>query len=285
MLLEYAAGLIPRKIIRFLRCASLAVEDFRNHDGMEYAGYLSFIVLLSMFPFLVFFSAVASSILGVFDKNQVLYAKLFDVLSSELPHDTMAALLPRIEEILSGPPQSLLTVAIIGVIWTASSVIEGVRNVLNRAFRVSFPPPYVLRRLISIFQFLVTALIMIVSTLCVIFIPVIFDAIDERWHIFRFVITKVIVFFSISWIYFVVPNLRQSFSVVFPGAFVVTILWSLSSMTFSWYLKNYHVLNTIYGNLAGVIAAMLFFYVLSIFFIYGAELNYRLSANSYFSLF
>ncbi|MFV9839237.1 MAG: YihY/virulence factor BrkB family protein [Aaplasma endosymbiont of Hyalomma asiaticum] len=285
MLLEYAGGLIPRKITRFFKCVSLAVEDFRNHDGMEYAGYLSFIVLLSMFPFLVFFSAVASSILGVFDKNQALSEKLFNVLSGELPHDTMAALLPRIEEILSGPPQSLLTVAIIGVIWTASSVIEGVRNVLNRAFRVSFPPPYVLRRLISIFQFLITALIMIVSTLCAVLIPVIFDAIDERWHILRFVITKIIIFFSISWIYFVVPNLRQSFSVVFPGALVVTVLWSLSSMTFSWYLTNYHVLNTIYGNLAGVIAAMLFFYVLSIFFIYGAELNYRLSTNSYFSLF
>ena len=284
MLLEYAGGIIPRRVTRFFRCVSLALMDFRNHDGMEYAGYLSFIVLLSMFPFLVFFSAVASSILSVFDKNQALYVKLFDVLSGELPHDTMAALLPRIEEILSGPPQSLLTVAIIGVIWTASSVIEGIRNVLNRAFRVSFPPPYVLGRLISIFQFLITALIMILSALCIVLVPVIFDAVDERWHILRFVITKIMVFLTISWIYFVVPNLKQSFAVVFPGALVVTILWSLSSMTFSWYLSNYHVLNTIYGNLAGVIAAMLFFYVLSIFFIYGAELNYRLS-NRYFSLF
>ncbi|MDB1135635.1 YihY/virulence factor BrkB family protein [Candidatus Anaplasma sp. TIGMIC] len=266
-----------RGVVLFFYCARKAIIDFRDHAGMEYAGYLSFMVLLSLFPFLVFFNALTSSILSVMDKDSVLYDKLFDFLSWELPYDTMAALLPRIEEILSGPPQSLLTLAIVGVVWTASSVIEGIRNVLNRALRVSAPPPYILGRMFSILQFLVIVVFMMLSTLCITLLPIIFEMVDVHWAILRFALIKLMLFLSIAWIYFIVPNLKQEILVVVPGAVIVTILWSLSSTMFSWYLSTFHVLDTIYGNLTGVIAALLFFYILSIFFIYGAELNYRLS--------
>ncbi|SCV65170.1 hypothetical protein ANAPRD1_00784 [Anaplasma phagocytophilum] len=269
--------MILQKVLTFFKCICKAVIDFRDHDGMEYAGYLSFIVLLSMFPFFVFFNALTSSIVSVLDKDQFLYTRLFDVLSGELPHDTMDALLPRIEEILSGPPQSLLTVAIGGVIWTASSVIEGIRHVLNKALRVSAPPPYILGRMFSILQFLIIVAVMMLSVLFAVLVPIIFEVVGRHWEFLRFVVSKVVLFIAVSWIYFMVPNVRQNILVVLPGAAVVTATWTLTSMAFSWYLSTFQVLKTIYGNLTGIIAAMLFFYILSIFFIYGAELNYRLS--------
>lgn len=277
---ESVLGTICARIGRCFNCVSLAIVDFKLHDGLERAGYLSFLLLLSIFPFLVFLNALASSVLSVLDKDHIVYTRLFDILSGELPHDTMAALLPRIEEILLGPPHSLLTVAIVGVVWSASSVIEGMRNILNKALRVSVPPPYVLGRMFSILQFLVIVIAMIFSFLSIKLIPILFDTGESRWEILRFIMSKLVLFVSIAWIYFMVPNQKQSIFAVFPGAAAVTVLWSLSSTAFSWYLSNFHVLKTIYGNLTGVIASLIFFYILSIFFIYGAELNYRFSYSS-----
>ncbi|WP_049756292.1 YihY/virulence factor BrkB family protein [Anaplasma centrale] len=264
----------------FFKCAGLAIADFRRHDGLVYSGYLSFIFLLSTFPFLVFFTAMTSTALNVLDKHEDFLQGLVTSLLSELPHETIAALLPRINEILSGPPQSLLTVAVVGIVWTASSAIEGMRTVLNKAFRVSAPPPYILGRMLSILQFLAIVLVMMCSVLFTVLVPIILDILDPKWGYLgyiKYIVSEVILCLSVAFMYYMVPNTRQRMGVVLPGAVVVTVLWSLSSFTFSWYLSNFRVLHTMYGNLSGIVASMLFFYIISIFFIYGAELSYRLS--------
>ncbi|MCU7611682.1 YihY/virulence factor BrkB family protein [Anaplasma capra] len=268
------------KIGSFVKCAGLAVADFRRHDGLVYSGYLSFILLLSAFPFLVFFTAITSTALHMLDKQEDFLRVLVNSLLSELPHETISALLPRINEILSGPPQSLLTVAIIGIVWTASSAIEGMRTVLNKAFRVSAPPPYILGRMLSILQFLVIILMMMLSVLFIVLVPIILDVLDRRWGYWSYIkytVSEAVLCLSVAFMYFIVPNTRQRIGIVLPGAIVVTVLWTLSSFTFSWYLSNFKVLHTMYGNLSGIVASMMFFYILSIFFIYGAELSYRLS--------
>ena len=73
------------------------------------------------------------------------------------------ALSPRIRGNPSGPPQGLLTVAILGAIWTASSAVEGYRTVLNRACRVATPPAYVWRRLLSIAQTLILSFVVVLA--------------------------------------------------------------------------------------------------------------------------
>ena len=271
-----------RTVKTFFKCAYFAVFDLIRHAGIEYAGYLSFVVLLSLFPFLIFLTAVASNVLSILDKDGLFYVKLLSALSDELSHDTMYALLPRINEILSGPPQSLLTIAVMAMIWSASSVIEGIRNVLNKAFRVYAPPPYLLGRLFSIVQFLAMVLIVIFFTVCMVLIPILFE-VTRGWQYFKVSIAEFMLFICVFWLYFVVPNKRQTLWAVMPGAVMVTILWTASSMIFSWYLSNFSVLRSIYGNLTGIVAALLFFYVLSILFIYGAELNHRLFKHMYHS--
>jgi membrane protein len=63
---------------------------------------------------------------------------------------------------------------------------------------------------------------------------------------------------------------------VLPGAAIVTLLWMEAAQLLSGYLSNFNQVNLIYGSLGSVIAALLFFYISNIIFIYGAELNYLL---------
>lgn len=261
------------------RCFYKAAADTVNHDGIELAGYLAFLSLLSLFPFLVLLVALG----GVLGEHQI-GQEFVTVLFSYVPSHVSAALNPRVTEIVSGPPQSVLTVAILGAIWTASSAVEGLRTALNRAYRVSTPPAYPLRRLLSIAQLLLLTAVVIIVMIGLIFVPILYDYLSYHMN-FAFGsavawvsigLTFVVLFFVVASIYYVLPNIRQSFITTFPGTATVVLMWILMARLFSLYLSQFNQVNLIYGSLGGIIAALLFFYLISLIMIFGAELNYRL---------
>jgi membrane protein len=65
----------------------------------------------------------------------------------------------------------------------------------------------------------------------------------------------------------------QSWQRVLPGATLATGLWFAATVTFGWYVTNYANYAVIYGSLAAVIALLVWFYVVSIVILIGAEFN------------
>lgn len=266
------------------QCFWKAVVNTVNHDGIEHAGYLAFLGLLSMFPFLVFVFAIV----GLMGEGAAGASFIADVLHA-LPRHVSQALEPRIEEIVFGPPQGLLTVAILGAVWTASSAVEGVRTVLNRAYHVATPPAYWFRRLLSIAQLLLFAFILVMGMLLLVTIPLVLHHIEtwlgvsfistseERIGKLAFVFTLGALFSTIYCMYYLIPNIKQRFVTVAPGAMIVVMLWLGAAKLFTLYLSNFNQVNLIYGSLGGIIASLLFFYICNIIFIFGAELNHQIS--------
>jgi membrane protein len=177
---------------------------------MEHAGYLSFLILLSIFPFLIVLISLASTFANFLDQYNIGWAFIID----HMPQDILASLMPRIREIISGPPQSLLTLAIVGAVWTASSTIEGLRTILNKAYKVPVSPPYILRRVLSILQFLVITLII---TLTIVLVPMLIDFSYHRLSYTKYLLIEFVLFIVVSWLYFMLPNVKQNMSDVFPG--------------------------------------------------------------------
>ncbi len=253
-----------------------------THDGIEHAGYLSFMGLLSLFPFLVFFVALA----GFFGEGEV-GREFILLLKSVLPNDTISVLLPRIDEILDGPPRGLLTVSMLAAIWTASSAVEGYRTVLNRAYHVGTPPAYVWRRLWSIGQLIIFTALIMFGMITLIAAPSIIEwlavitgytitygnVIDVGWALQ--IVTGLVLLFVVALAYYTLPNIKQSLSAILPGACVTIFLWALAVKGLRVYLETFNQVNLIYGSLAGIIAALLFFYIINVIFIFGAELNYQ----------
>lgn len=261
-----------------------AIVNLINHDGVEHAGYLAFLALLALFPFLVLLFALLGFI-GGGDIGAQFIAATF----SHLPQNMVEALEPRIVEITSGPPQGLLTIAILGAIWTASSAVEGYRTVLNRAFRVHTPPAYHWRRLLSIAQLLIFSFIVIISMVALVFFPVAWAHLESHvtlpqflqnfsveWSDYLYYITAALLFIMVCNMYYVLPNIKQSFLRVAPGAAVTVAGWLIAVKLLTYYLSSFEQVHLIYGSLGGVIAALLFFYIINVIFIYGAEFNYLL---------
>jgi len=253
------------------------------NDGIEMAGYLTFLSLLALFPFLVLIVA-AFGFIG----QGALGAQFVEFLVEHLPQDAMTSLLPRIEEITSGPPQGLLTVAIVAAIWTSSSLVEGMRSVLNRAYKVSEPPHYFFRRMLSILQILLFTLLIIVVMAIMVFAPyamqlfmnatgVLVPLAVERVFVDYFMfIGAGLLFVGVASLYYVLPNVKQRLISVAPGAALVVILWLVGTSAVSYYLDHIGTVNVIYGSLSSLIATLIFFFVMNIIFIYGAEFNHML---------
>ncbi len=267
--------IIPAKILR------ISVIDAVRQDGIEHAGYLAFLSVLSLFPFLIFLI----SIIGFVGGSELGATVIYDVVNT-LPQQAAQTIMPRIKEIVVGPRQDFLTIAIIGVIWTASSSVEGLRTILNRAYRVHLPPPYISRRLISILEFFIitfsiTAVIMVFVILPNLVQHIPFQPLQEFIQncdipkIHNFAIS-IFLALAVSLLYYAIPNVKQKITRTFPGAVLTVFLWTVTKKLFLIYITQFDQFNFVYGSLAGITIYLMFFYLVNLIFIVGAEFNYHL---------
>ena len=266
-----------RLLKKSLRIIYRAGDNLVMHDGVELAGYLSFLSLLALFPFLVLMVAGA----GFMGQGEV-GARFIELILIHLPHEAVVAIRPRIEEIMLGPPNGFVTLSILGAIWTSSSMVEGMRTVLNRAYHVGNPPTYLWRRAMSIVQLLLIMMIIMLLMTVIVFAPIVLEQVRlpmpgdvlDLWNQYFFYVSGFLLFVTVAALYYVLPNIKQSLLAVVPGAAVVVILWIAGAGAFTLYLSNVDQVNIIYGSLGGFIATLLFFFILNVIFIYGAEFNH-----------
>ena len=266
---------------RIIKCFYQAAVKLVEHDGVEHSGYMSFIILLSIFPFMVFLLAL-STFIGASELGQNFIVLFMDTM----PELATSSISSRINELGNSPPQSLMTLAIVGSIWTASSFVECLRTILNRVYEINSPPPYIRRRLLSIIQFLVISILITFTMFLVVIIPiflskvpVILEMIDQHKRTLNFLRYSIILcslFITASSLYYIVPNKQLSFIDVIPGALLTVALWVISGHLLSTYIIYYNQLSIVYGSLGGIIVTLIFFYIINIIFIYGAEFNYLL---------
>jgi membrane protein len=270
---------------KLYRCVYQSIEDTINHDGVEHAGYLSFLLMLSIFPFLFFMMAIVS-IFGTAN----LFEYIIDFIVDNTIDNIVSVLKPRIKEITNAPPSSLLTFAIMSAIWTASSTFEAMRTILNKASRVTNPPSYLFRRFISMVEFILIIFMTIFVMLIFGVLPSLlsdfatyFDlknssyylAFEHETKLFRDVIILCYGSFLVSFLYFFLPNKKQKFTHTLPGTICVILSWMVFTYLFKYYLATFSQLNVIYGSIVGVIVALLYFYFCSIIFVFGAEFNHN----------
>lgn len=259
-----------------------AGDNLVENHGLETAGYLTFLALVAVFPFLVLIVA-AAGLVGQGKSGQ----EFITLLLNNMPQDAVAALAPRIHEITSGPPQHMLTFAVLGAIWTSSSAIEAVRGTLNRAYRVHKPPAYFRRRMLSVVQVIILTSLILVVMLAFVVLPLVFDAINRHTGIVfpagvhHFMqsylgdMATLALFVVVSTFYYVLPNIQQRWMTVFPGALLVVVAWVMAVKIVGFYLTSLTNVTLIYGSLSGFIVSLIFLYVLNVIFIYGAEFNHE----------
>jgi len=254
-----------------------------RNDGFEMSGYLAFLTLISIFPCSIFLAKILSMMSGIFADYENEYfghkiiddfAQSFDFLSN-LPLQTLK---DDIKNIFVGPPRSIVSFAIFGILWTSSSTTQGLKVSLNRAYRAEKTKPYLIVRLYSILQFIfvsfITIIVMLILNIAPIFI--------KKFHIDELYVfgglksqyfNVAILWLYVVWLNKMLTNKKLYFSRIIFGSILTVCSWILSSKILMVYFAKFLQFNIIYGSLANIVSILLFFYVIFICFIFGAELN------------
>ena len=259
----------------FITVLQLAGTRFVAHDGFALAGYIAFVGILSLFPFL-FFLAALFGFFGVTEPGTYFAAFLFH----NIPEAVAESLETPLAEIFQNTYGNLLTISMLGALWTAGTGLEGVRTALNRALNVDRKRAYWRRRGQG------AAILTVMAgglTLTLMFAPYawnmaleILDLSDELslpWGLIQYAVSGLCFLSGTCVLYHFLPARRPTWRGVLPGAVLVLAASLAFSKMFGLFLSYFDTYTAVYGSLGGAILALLFFYYLGVFFIFGAEVN------------
>ena len=255
-----------------------AIVNLVNHEGMELSGYVSFMAILAIFPFLIFVVAIAGFI-GEAEGA----GKFIGLAVQFIPPEVAKVLGPTITNIVTHPRGDLLTFGILFAIWSASSGVEALRLLLNRCYAVPETRSVYMLRLQSLLLVILSAIAVAILSFAIVLAPVIerllahfhIDVLvdPEAWFRMRYgavIPTTMIVLIAL---HLLLPNRKGRLSEIWPGTLITAVLWITGAAAFSVYVDNLANYNVTYGSLGGIVLSLLFFYVAAIIFGFGAEMN------------
>ncbi|MDF3040485.1 MAG: YihY/virulence factor BrkB family protein [Thermomicrobiales bacterium] len=256
----------------------LAVKDFLDDDMATYAAALSFHVLLALFPFIIFLLTLlgATGLAPFFDQ-------LLGQARVTLPPDAFQILEQVVGEIRNRPGQGILSFSIVLALWAASAGMRSVTNALNRAYDVDETRPIWQRYPLSVLYTVGLAALVLLSGAARLAGPQVVERVTNRfgitshiatlWTWLRWPAVVALLLLVVALIYYLGPNVDQSFRYVTPGSVTALIVWIIASAGFSAYIERFGDYGATYGSLGGMIVLLLYFFVSGAVLLFGAEIN------------
>jgi membrane protein len=254
------------------------IGNLVRHEGLEFSGYISFMALLALFPFLIFVVAIAGFIGEAQDAGRFINLAL-----AVMPPEVGSVLTPAIANIIAGPRGDLLTFGILFAIWSASSGVEALRLLLNRCYAVRETRSPLLLRLQSVLFVVLSALVIVLTSLAFVLAPVIQRLLEhlhlsalmdgEAWFQLRYGAAAPAVMLLLLVLHIFLPNRKPRLGEIWPGILITAMLWLAGAAGFSIYVANLGTYNIAYGGLGGIVLSLLFFYIAAVILGFGAEVN------------
>lgn len=258
------------------------LKKINEHRVTGLAAEQAYYYLFSLFPMII----LLLSILPYLSINS---ETALDFLNDLAPSQITDLIQDTIITILNERNNGLLTLGIIGTIWSASNGVNAFINSMNIAFEIKETRNYLTTHLLSILLTFGVIFALIISLALPVFGNIIFDlaghflplsqSFQSFFNVARWGIAGIVVPTVISCLYHFAPNIHLPFKQVFAGAITATILWLILSFGFSIYVNNFANYSATYGSLGGVIVLILWLYLTGLSLIIGGEINAILYRN------
>ena len=253
------------------------------NDGFIHAGNLAYLALMSLFPFVI----VAAAVAGLFGQTKEGLAAVNGILQT-MPPDVAEMLKKPIEDVINARSGSLLWLGALVGLWTTGSFIETIRDIIRRAYGVTFSRPFWEYRLGSVGMIIgAVVMAMLAFSLSVLlsgvqeFIVSLIPRGDELVGLvtlFR-VVPALMLFGSLYLIFYTLTpkRYRRMGCRKWPGPAFVTVWWLATTALLPVVLSSLGGYDLTYGSLAGVIIGLTFFFIIGLGVVIGAELNAALA--------
>ena len=251
------------------------IRKFLEDQAPNWAALIAWNALFAMFPIVIFAASLLGLVLRLFGQaNDRIYSTIF----TAIPGDSR----PLLDAVTTVKSQSgvLFIVGLVGLLWGGSALF----GVIEQAFAVIYhtkPRDFLRQRLIAFgMVFLFTILVGVaVATSALLpalkHIPNIPEFLYSGVAAFILQVAVGITagFLLFGSMYYVIPNRKQQFRKVIPGALVAGLLFELITLLFPLYLSINNGINQ-YGKTFGLFfLLMTFFFFLGLITMIGVEVN------------
>jgi membrane protein len=252
-------------------------------DGFIHAGNLAYLALLSIFPFVI----VAAAVARLFGET----AEGMDAVNALLqtmPPNVAEVLRHPIHDVIEARSGSLLWLGALVGLWTTGSFIETIRDIIRRAYGVTYSRPFWEYRLGSVGMIIAAVVLaMIAFSVSILLSGVqqfLVDRIPGAGDLVGLLTLlraapALVLFGSLYLLFFVLTPKRYRLSRCrkWPGAAFVALWWVTTTALLPVILSSLVNYDLTYGSLAGVIISLFFFFIIGLGLVIGAELNAALA--------
>ena len=259
----------------------LAWETFKRlgaDEAIPLAGNIAFRMMFSIFPFLIFLTALAG-----FIGSEAWVEHTVQLLLSVAPTNVVASVSREIRSILTVPRVDFLSLGALLTIWSAMAGVDSVRVCLNRAYDVTETRKTWQLYLLSVLGVIGSAVLFLALSLLIVVYPVFVRIVTdvtgnfppqfanvEQW---RYPIAILLMLVAVHAAHRLLPAKRLTFKHVLPGVWFTVICWMFMSYVFSVWLTRFNSFTSTYASLSGIFIIMFFIYLAALVLIAGGELN------------
>lgn len=258
------------------------VYEFKRDGCTDLAAGLTFFAVLSVFPALL----AVVSILGVIGQGEQTSRSLLDIARTVgVPPNALDLLEGPLQQLATSPGAGLaLIVGIAGAVWSASGYVRGFGRAMNSLYRAAEGRPF---WKLYPFMLLITVVVLAIAIIMMLILVVsgpIAEALGRLiglgsvtvmvWNVAKWPVLVALVVAVITLLYYATPNVRQARLRWFSfGAVLTIIVMGLATAGFGFYIANFASYNATYGAIGGVIVLLLWFWIMNIVLLFGAEFN------------
>ena len=253
------------------------------NDGFIHAGNLAYLSMLAIFPFFILGAAVFSAIGEESERAATVNAVLV-----ALPPVVGNVIEPVARDVINARSGLLLWLGGLVGLWTVSSLIETIRDILRRAYGTKATQAFWKYRLFSA-GLIVGAVLLLMASLIAQFlistaqevIDAYFPALVDWASALRLtrIVPALALFGSLYLLFYTLtPSAyRKRRYPKWPGALATTLWWITVTVAMPAVLRSFFSYDLTYGSLAGIMIALFFFWLVGLGVVIGAELNAALA--------
>lgn len=259
-------------------------DVLRNHT-LQMAAALSYYFVLSLFPSLIFLSAVVAYL-----PVPNLFEEALGMMARFLPADSMGLVRRVLADVITPNRGAFLSFGIIGTLWTASGGFSAAIEALNIAYDVQDDRPFWKTRPLAILLALITGFLLLLALSVMIVGPRFGQWLAIRvhlssvfvllWPYIHWSIAIAFTVLAVEALYFLAPNVKQRLLATLPGAILAVGCWLALSYLLGMYFRHFANFNKTYGTMGAAIALMTWLYWTGFAMLLGAELNAELAKIS-----
>jgi membrane protein len=253
------------------------VKEVIDDDCAGVAAQLAYYFALALFPALLFLVALASY-LPYNVVNDAVAA-----LDPIAPPEVLTIIRKQLESIVAGDATGLVTIGILGALWSSSGAMTSIVSALNTAYDIPESRPWWKVRLVSIALTIGLVLFVLLAFTLIVAGPNaghwltnwfgLSDVFDKAWVYSRWPLTFALATTGVAIVFYYAPDADQDWVWITPGSIVTTILWVSFSMAFRLYVTRVGDYAATYGALAGAAILLLWLYFSGLALLIGGELN------------